>query len=109
MNQKDHKLIVLALQNLAQCGHPGVVAEAENLLRRFQIDEAKESKPLTFGELLKGDYYIAFPQDGDDSGHGGHRRGSYLYRKTSETSAVRLFDHGHVSERPSPIVLKVLQ
>jgi len=40
------------------------------------------SKPLTFGELEIRDYFIDFPIDGDDSGHGGFRNGSYLFKKT---------------------------
>jgi hypothetical protein len=40
------------------------------------------SKPLTFRELSIGDCFISFPTDGDDSGHGGYRKGSYLLRKT---------------------------
>jgi hypothetical protein len=39
------------------------------------------STPLTFGELRPGDFFIGFPVDGDDSGHGGYRNGSYLFIK----------------------------
>ncbi|MEY4744799.1 MAG: hypothetical protein RL272_744 [Candidatus Parcubacteria bacterium] len=41
------------------------------------------SKPLTFGELAVGEHFVAFPLDGDDSGHGGFRRGHNLFRKIS--------------------------
>lgn len=36
---------------------------------------------LTFGELNVGDRFIAFPSPGDNSGHGGYLRGSYLFEK----------------------------
>lgn len=39
------------------------------------------SSPLTFGELEVGEYFIDFPTDGDDSGHGGFRKGAYLFKK----------------------------
>ena len=41
------------------------------------------STPLTFGELSVGDLFIDFPSDGDDSGHGGYRKGSYVFKKIS--------------------------
>ncbi|HTM68135.1 MAG TPA: hypothetical protein VL426_02445 [Candidatus Binatia bacterium] len=41
------------------------------------------SIPLTFAELEVGEHFIAFPSDGDDSGHGGYRRGQRLFRKIS--------------------------
>jgi hypothetical protein len=41
------------------------------------------SKPLTFKELEEGAKFISFPLDGDDSGHGGYRRGEYVYTKLS--------------------------
>lgn len=42
------------------------------------------SQPLTFGELKIGDRFIGFPTDGDDSGHGGYRGGSYLFEKIGD-------------------------
>jgi len=39
------------------------------------------STPLTFKELQEGAKFICFPIDGDDSGHGGYRQGSYLFTK----------------------------
>lgn len=50
------------------------------------------SKPLTIGELKSGDHWIGFPQDGDDSGHGGFRRGSYVFRKLDTFKSIRLKD-----------------
>jgi len=52
------------------------------------------SKPLTFGELKIGDFFIGFPEDGDDSGHGGYRRGSYLFEKVEERKPERRYMHG---------------
>jgi hypothetical protein len=39
------------------------------------------SIPLTFGELAEGKTFIAFPSDGDDSGHGGYRQSQYVFTK----------------------------
>lgn len=41
------------------------------------------STPLTFYELRVGAWFIAFPIDGDDSGHGGFRRPTRVFEKTS--------------------------
>ncbi len=43
------------------------------------------SKPLTFGELKIGEYFIGFPTYGDDSGHGGYKGSFYVYKKTKPT------------------------
>jgi len=73
------------------------------------------SLPLKFEELSIGETFIAYPDDGDDSGHGGFRRGSYVLRKLAEDSGdvtagnyVRLKD-GSKSHLPaSMLVLRVL-
>jgi len=39
--------------------------------------------PLTFGELKVGDFFIALPSPGDNSGHGGLRGAYNLFIKTS--------------------------
>lgn len=49
------------------------------------------SKPLTVGELDVGDTFIFFPDDGDDSGHGGFRGSGRLFVKI----APQLDEHGH--------------
>ncbi len=49
---------------------------------------ATQSKPLTFAELEVGDHFISFPLDGDDSGHGGYRNGSYVFKKTGNEQHV---------------------
>lgn len=69
------------------------------------------SKPLTLGELENGDYFIAFPLDGDDSGHGGFRKGSYLMRKvcdTPEGGCLYWRSKGLVESR-GPSTIKVLK
>lgn len=77
-----------------------------------------QSKPLTFKELAVGDSFIAFPTDGDDSGHGGYRRGANLFRKVSaedRTGPTKLVlnaratgsgTHSHMP--PSMPVLKII-
>lgn len=50
------------------------------------------STPLTFGELKAVESFISFPVDGDDSGHGGFRKGGYLFAKKDSKSAIRLVD-----------------
>jgi hypothetical protein len=73
------------------------------------------SRPLTFGELDEEEYFIGFPLDGDDEGHGGFRNGSYVFRKVSPIedgfgvgrNAIRLND-GNLSHMPNGMmVLKV--
>ena len=39
------------------------------------------SDKLKFGDLPVGAKFISFPVPGDDSGHGGYRQGSYLFKK----------------------------
>jgi len=79
---------------------------------RFQAKDRRarhaQSQPLVFTDLMIGDHYIGFPSDGDDSGHGGFRKGSYLFRKTSDTHAVRLFDGSECSGSRHLQVIKVL-
>lgn len=55
------------------------------------------SKPLMFKELEIGEHYISLPEDGDDSGHGGFRKGGYVFKKTGEFEGTRLVD-GNLSE-----------
>ena len=65
------------------------------------------SEPLTFRELEVGEKFVSFPVDGDDSGHGGYRRGSYLFIKTSLTTAINM-QRGVESEYPSASKARVL-
>lgn len=74
-----------------------------------------QSRPLTFGELDEEEYFIGFPLDGDDEGHGGFRNGSYVFKKISPIedqfamgrNAIRL-DDGNLSHMPDGmLVLKV--
>jgi hypothetical protein len=39
------------------------------------------SIPLTLRDLKPGETFIFWPEDGDDSGHGGYRGSSTLYEK----------------------------
>lgn len=76
------------------------------------------SRPLRFHELAVGDHFIGFPQDGDDSGHGGFRRGSHVFRKTAECppgtswgaedNVVRLVDGVACRDTPNMLVHKVI-
>lgn len=75
------------------------------------------SKPLTFRELAVGDMFIGFPNDGDDNGHGGFRRGSYLFQKIQLLEGIegvpkdnsRSVFRGTYSHTPdSKLVLRIL-
>ncbi len=76
-----------------------------------------QSKPLTFGELAIGDHFVHFPQDGDDSGHGGYRGAAILYKKIKNeerAGPMRLVDNVErtsdgvcTHNPPSMLVLKV--
>ena len=37
-----------------------------------------------FGDLDIGDFFIGFPCDGDNNGHGGYLVAHYLYKKTGK-------------------------
>lgn len=78
-----------------------------------------QSKPLTFGELKVGEYFVDFPTDGDDSGHGGFRGGAYVFEKINQTkdhnksieiiyNAVRLTDKIASSFPDTMLVFKVI-
>ncbi len=42
---------------------------------------ATQSKPLTFAELQEGQKFTMLPKEGDNAGHGGFRKGGYLFTK----------------------------
>ncbi len=76
-----------------------------------------ESTPLTFGELKIGDHFVDFPTDGDDSGHGGFRKGAYVFQKIKKEktthkevyeNAVRLFDKNKSGFPDAMTVYKVI-
>lgn len=74
------------------------------------------SIPLTFAELAVGEHFIAFPTDGDDSGHGGYRRGANLFKKVSmedRKSAVELVENAEATRTGArshmPLGMKVLK
>jgi hypothetical protein len=50
------------------------------------------SNMLTYGELAVGDWFIAFPVDGDNAGHGGYRMPQYIFVKT-EPKPTRFVGH----------------
>ena len=75
------------------------------------------SKLLTFGELSIGEKFIDFPMDGDDSGHGGFRKGAYVFEKIEPIptkrygqyqNAERIMDEYHCTFQDSMIVYKVI-
>jgi hypothetical protein len=75
------------------------------------------SKPLTFGELEVGDFFVDFPTDGDDSGHGGYRKGAYVFKKCNPTktafpsyleNAFRLVDGSKSKFPDTMLVFKVI-
>lgn len=49
-----------------------------------------KSEKLTFGSLKRGDKFISFPLDGDNSGHGGYLGSSYLFVVTREAGGLAL-------------------
>jgi len=46
---------------------------------------------LTFGDLEKGEFFISFPVDGDNDGHGGYLGAHYIFQKTGEKQAKRYY------------------
>ena len=73
-----------------------------------------QSTPLTFAELPMGTQFILFPQDGDDSGHGGYRGSQRLFIKSSnsdwanEANAMVLSSGCTSNIPPTMKVLKVI-
>lgn len=51
--------------------------------------KATESEKLTFADLKRGDKFICFPVDGDNSGHGGYLGESILFVVTQEARFQR--------------------
>ncbi len=72
------------------------------------------SKPLMFKEIPIGGHFIAFPLDGDDSGHGGFRGAARVCKKLSEDVGPLkdndvAIDTGVTSHSPAKMkVLRVL-
>ena len=85
------KLLTENKLNAAQCWNtfPFLLDEIDRLNDLIKehgfktIAKKLEPIPLTFAEIPINTLFISFPVDGDDSGHGGFRRGSYLFEKTS--------------------------
>lgn len=76
----DEVVIMLADGNCRTCG----VGREHGCKHHEKIGWRPDptSVPLTFDELQVDDCFISFPDDGDDSGHGGYRGTKYLLRKT---------------------------
>ena len=73
----------------------------------MKIEATKHEPKLTYGELKKGDKFIAFPLPGDNAGHGGYLGGHHLFVKTG-LDAVKISD-GSVSDIPDEMdVIKVV-
>lgn len=45
---------------------------------------------LSFGELKVGERFISMPLPGDNSGHGGFRGSSWLFKKTDDVTAMNV-------------------
>jgi hypothetical protein len=45
---------------------------------------------ITFGDLQIGDYFIGFPIDGDNAGHGGYLGKYNVFKKTERYTAIML-------------------
>lgn len=56
----------------------------------FWRTPATISQKLTFSKIRIKSYFIAFPDDGDDSGHGGFRGKHNVFIKTSATTASNI-------------------
>ena len=93
---------------------------AKILQEKFINQPVEFYDPLTFGDLQIGDNYIALPTPGDNSGHGGFKIGSYVFKKIKEvrenanhnleikSNSVRLLD-GTLSNTPnSMVVIKLI-
>jgi len=74
---------------------------------RMKTEATKHEPKLTYGELKRGDKFIAFPLPGDNEGHGGYLGAHALFVKTGLT-AIRVAS-GRVSDFPNEMdVIKVL-
>ncbi len=78
-----------------------------NLKQRVP-DTSNVSEVLTFDKLDIGDHFIDFPVDGDNQGHGGFLKGSYVFKKTEKSSAIRLVDYNSSTFPDSMEVLLVI-
>ena len=57
---------------------------------------------LKFGELKKGDYFISFPQDGDNNGHGGYLGSYNVFTKIDPCFSKSAFDIDNDWPRTQP-------
>ena len=54
------------------------------------IGEGTDEAKLTFGDLEVGEFFIWFPQPGDNSGHGGYLGAKELFRKTEHRATGKM-------------------
>jgi len=83
-----------------------------NLMKRMVSwrEFVKEEPHLTFGDLREGETFIAFPSPGDNSGHGGFLKGTYLFRKQSglQSNCSRVCDNTLCSNPDEMPVIKII-
>lgn len=53
---------------------------------------------LTFGDLKPGDFFIAFPEDGDNSGHGGYLGSQNVFLKIEPCYTKKNYDSSFGNE-----------
>lgn len=114
--ERDADVGLLAIETQEKLRRLGLTVEESGSNEDAIVFTAgTSSKPLTFAELKIGDTFISFPSDGDDSGHGGFRKGAWLMRKTAEDDGnalndnyVRVHDGAFSHWRGSGQVYKVL-
>ena len=90
---------------------PGMIKECENVIMNLKQrvpDTSNVSEVLTFDKLDIGDHFIDFPVDGDNHGHGGFIKASYVFKKTEKSSAIRLVDSNSSTFPDSMQVLLVI-
>jgi hypothetical protein len=61
-----------------------------------------ENEKLTFGELKRGDMFIAFPRPGDNSGHGGYKGTHWIYYKCEDGKARKFDDPDRYTKFEKP-------
>lgn len=67
------------------------------------VELEQTGKKLTFGDLEKGDKFICFPTDGDNSGHGGYLGSQNVYIKIDpcyKISTYKIFKTG-ITKQPA--------
>lgn len=96
--------------------HRGAIPEAYARAHQLYMEAVEHdrrgryrSTPLTFGELTVGAKFIAFPQDGDDSGHGGFRQQHAVFIKQLHAEDGNAFEAGRGVRSRMPASMLVLR